>query len=536
MHAAVPRGNLRGRGRKGPPVRKSLLVACCACAALTLCGRAAANVTFGITEDTGALGDPAMFYSTLNDLGATENRIAINWDPAQPTTIPNQPGLDYWLPQATIHAVRVLFSVAPAHPVDITSSPARIPQFAAFLQQLARTYPFVKDYVIGNEPNQPRFWRPQFSSTGANLSGSAYEPLLAASYDALKAVDPSINVIGVGLSPRGNDNPFAKDNISTSPVRFLHDLGVAYRASKRTKPLMNELGFHPYPNQNNDPPLKGYPWPKAGIPNLDRIKQAVWDAFNGTAQPVFAERGKAAPANALKLDLDETGWQVAIPAVLQKLYTGTENVVTIDEGTQAQYYSDIVRFVSCDPDVRSLSFFHLIDEQQLQGWQSGLLRLDDSKRPSYASVKSAIAQTQGKCALTPPGWTHTTTVNGATVAFGYLGSPKGWNNRLWRFRTSVQEDASYKAAVFKLGSRKLTVKARKAVLKALANPRGKPLLAAKGTALAYKSKLVALPKQRLKRAGWYVYGIRLAAAMNPQRTFVSLSRPFLVRARPGARR
>ena len=87
-------------------------------------------------------------------------------------------------------------------------------------------------------------------------------------------MNPSINVIGVGLSPRGNDNPFAKDNVLTSPVRFLHDVGLAYRASKRTKPLMDELGFHPYPNQNNDPPLKGYPWPKAGIPNLDRIKQA----------------------------------------------------------------------------------------------------------------------------------------------------------------------------------------------------------------------------------------------------------------------
>ncbi len=57
-------------------MKKTLFVACCACAALAFCGRAAANVTFGITEDTGVLGDPTMFYSTLNDLGATENRIA----------------------------------------------------------------------------------------------------------------------------------------------------------------------------------------------------------------------------------------------------------------------------------------------------------------------------------------------------------------------------------------------------------------------------------------------------------------------------
>src|SRR5207244_4694749 len=127
-------------------------------------------------------------------------------------------------------------------------------------------------------------------------------------------------------------------------------------------------------------------------PNLDRIKQAVWNAFNGTAQPVFAERGKTPPPKALKLDLDETGWQVAIPAALQRLYTGKENVVTIDEGTQAQYYSDIVHFVSCDPDVRSLSFFHLVDEVDFDRWQSGLIRLDTWKRHSYVSVHNGLAQ------------------------------------------------------------------------------------------------------------------------------------------------
>jgi|tagenome__1003787_1003787.scaffolds.fasta_scaffold20975324_2 hypothetical protein len=508
---------------------KTLLIACCACAALALTGSAAANVTFGITEDTGALNDPSAFYTTLNDLGATENRIAISWDAAKPTAIPNQSALDFWIPQAAIRGVRVVFAIAPAHPGDITSSPSRVGQFTAFLRQLTAAYPNVKDYVIGNEPNQPRFWQPQFSATGASASGGAYEPLLAASYDTLKAVDPSINVIGLGLSPRGNDNPLAKDNVSVSPVRFLRDLGVAYRASKRNKPLMDELGFHPYPNQNNDPPLKGYPWPKAGIPNLDRIKQAAWDAFNGTAQPIFAERGKRAPAKALKLDLDETGWQVAIPAALQKLYTGKENVIPIDEGTQAQYYSDIVRFVSCDPDVRSLSFFHLIDEQDLDRWQSGLMRLDDSRRPSFTSVKTSIAQTQGKCALTPPGWSHIANVSGAKVAFGYLGRAKVRSNKLWRFHLSLQEDATYTAAVFRVSPGRVTAKAKKAIAKTLAGARARPLLVKRGQGLAYKTTLVALPKQRLKRAGWYVYGIQVAAAMNPKRSLVAVSPPFRVR-------
>jgi hypothetical protein len=96
---------------------------------------------------------------------------------------------------------------------------------------------------------------------------------------------------------------------------------------------------------------------------------------------------------------------------------------------------------------------------------------------------------------------------------------------------AAQEDATYKAGVFRVAPGKLKAKARKAILKSLASSRSRPLLAANGTALAYKSRLVALPKQRLKRAGFYVYGIQLAAAMNPQRTYVAISRPFRVKAR-----
>ena len=102
---------------------------------------------------------------------------------------------------------------------------------------------------------------------------------------------PAINVIGVGLSPRGNDNPRARGNLSISPVRCIRDMGRAYRASKRTRPIMDELSFHPLPNLATDQLGRGYPWPNAGLANLDRIKQAVWDAFNGTGQPTFEEAG-----------------------------------------------------------------------------------------------------------------------------------------------------------------------------------------------------------------------------------------------------
>ena len=122
-------------------MKRAWIVICCACAALALVPGAAAKVSFGITEDTGALSDPDSFYTTLSDLGVTENRIGILWNPAQPYAIQDQADLDYWIPSAAIHGIRIILAVSPAHPRDVTGSPAAIAQFAAFMQQLARTYP-----------------------------------------------------------------------------------------------------------------------------------------------------------------------------------------------------------------------------------------------------------------------------------------------------------------------------------------------------------------------------------------------------------
>ena len=75
---------------------------------------------------------------------------------------------------------------------------------------------------------------------------------------SLKGIDPAIEVVGIGLSPRGNDKPKAKSNVSTSPVRFVRALGAWYRASGRTRPLMDAFSFHPYPNKATDPLDRGY--------------------------------------------------------------------------------------------------------------------------------------------------------------------------------------------------------------------------------------------------------------------------------------
>ena len=120
-------------------MKKALIVSCCACVALLFCARASANVAFGITEDTGALGDPSLFYTTLNDLGATENRIAISWDPANPTAIPAQPALDVWVPEASSHAVSPESMCCTPHPPVGWRRPRIRPPFSGMASRGYRT-------------------------------------------------------------------------------------------------------------------------------------------------------------------------------------------------------------------------------------------------------------------------------------------------------------------------------------------------------------------------------------------------------------
>jgi hypothetical protein len=494
----------------------------CTCAALALAGAAQGGLAVGVTEDAGktvAGGGP--FFLTMSDVGLTVNRVSVSWDPAKPTAIPAPAEIKSWLPQARARGVHIIFAVAPLHARDLTTSPTAPAQFVAFIQQLAKAFPQVTEYVIGNEPNQPRFWLPQFSATGQPISAVTYEPVLASAYDALKAINPAIRVIGVGLSPRGNDQPAAKNNVSRSPVRFLRDLGIAYRVSHRARPIMDGLAFHPYPNSSRDPLDKGYRWPNAGFANLDRIKQAVWDAFHGTSQQTFAETGVASKfAAPLTFDLDEVGWQVAIPAGLASFYVGTESVPTTDEATQAQIYSDLIKETECDPTVHSLSFFHLVDEADLDRWQSGLERADGSHRPSYDAIKETLAQTHGNCQGAETTWVHTTQVVAASVKWGNLRKARRLKQRRWGFSVAAGEEASFRAGIFKAGPRGAVLVRR------LTGGRPKPLLRALGTIEA-KSRSVVFPARRLK-AGRYVYVIKFTSTVNPYRVSAFYSRAFRV--------
>ncbi len=383
-------------------IRRRLVGAAAAAALALACASGSVAADFGANDDTGKYaGDGgAGFYTSMAALGLKQTVVTVRWAPSDPVALIERSLLDVTVPAATLAGLKVVFATYPYPPRDIESGVARPRAFADWLAALAKDYPTVRQFVVGNEPNQPAFFRPQFRK-GKQVSAARFGAFLAAGYDALKSVDPAIMVVGVGLSPRGNDRPLAKSNISTSPVRFLAALGRWYRRSGRTEPLMDGFSFHPYPNRATDPLTRGYPWPGAGFANLARIKQSLWDAFAGTPQPTTVD--------GLKLYLDEVGWQVDTEGLPG--YTGFENVAVTDEETQANVYRELVMQAQCDPDIAEVNVFGYFDDPLRTGFQAALHRADGAPRPAADAVKQAILQ---GCYVPPGAWQPTRGVVGAS--------------------------------------------------------------------------------------------------------------------------
>ena len=255
--------------------------------------------------------------------------------------------------------------------------------FAAYTASLARQLP-ARDFIIGNEPNLNRFWMPQFGPGGEDVAAQDYELLLAESYDALKAVSDEVNVIGGALAPRGSDRPeLARD--THSPTAFIRDLGIAYRQSGRDKPIMDILAYHPYETNSSVPPGKPHPNSTTiTLGDYDRLRALLGEAFDDTAQ-----EGEDLP-----ILYTEFGVETRIPEDKQSLYEGKEfaSVKPVSEDVQADDYVKAIRLAACQETVIGILLFHVFDEIDLRGWQSGVRYVDGTPKQSYEPVKQAAEE------------------------------------------------------------------------------------------------------------------------------------------------
>jgi len=349
---------------------------------------ASMTMQIGAAEDEGRNADPAVARAKM-DLAAAAGfdsvRVTAIWAPGESAVPPDQlQALQSVSAAAAFDGITIWTTVMPyGSKTTPLTAPAR-KQFASFAADLVRRVPAIPYVIVGNEPNINRYWLPQFTRSGSDAAAPAYEALLAQTYDAIKKASTNTFVVGGSVSPHGSDDP-TNPRQTHSPTAFITDLGAAYRASGRAKPIMDGFAFHPYGENSSIPPTETHPTSTAiGLADYDKLVGLLGKAFDGTAQ-----RGSTLP-----IVYDEYGVESVVPPAKTSLYHGREPSTTkpVSEATQGEYYDEALTMAACQPNVKAMFLFHVTDESDLSRWQSGVYYVNGTPKPSRAVVKQTIDQ------------------------------------------------------------------------------------------------------------------------------------------------
>jgi len=342
------------------------------------------NLHVGVVEDSPIWADPNVETARAQQAGFDTIRMTAQWSSGHTAL---EHSVLVRIQQAVLAAqargIRVVIAIYNTGSSETPADPILQGEFVQFAQSTAASLPLVSTFVVGNEPNSNYYWQPQFDTRGGDNAAAQYEGLLAASYDAIKSVRPDATVAGGALDSAGTDDPAAA-RPAHSPLTFIRDMGVAYRASHRTKPIMDVFDEHIYQDNSSIPPSMPHPSsPAIAEADYQRLVTALGQAFDGTAQA----------GSGLPIVYGEFGVESVIPANEAGAYTGTEspNTKPVDEATQAAYYIQAIKLALCQPTVTGIYLFHLEDEADLSRWQSGVYYADGNPKSSLGPVRDAAA-------------------------------------------------------------------------------------------------------------------------------------------------
>jgi hypothetical protein len=370
--------------------------------------RAAPGLLVGVDDDTAKWqGRSRGLVATYRDLGLDRVRVTIPWKlgRTKPTRIVGR--YLHRVAGMIVQGQQVVLAIygrAKQAPVDSTGRA----QYCGFAAHVLARLP-VHEVVIWNEANSPEYW-PQ--AAGA----PAYEALLATCWDQLHRLHRGIRVI-------------SSTAVHWDPAGFIRRLGEAYRASGRSRPILDLFGHNPYPDFAAEPPSTRHADPATvGEGDLERLQSAIDEAFSGTDQPV--------PTIGRPLIWYlEDGFQTRVPAAERSHYRGVESDpsvlpplssgagaqgASLDQATQLR---NALLLAYCQPDVGAFFNFELIDEDRLSGWQSGLLWRGGDRKGSYNAFREVVAQVkagQVSCAAVPGAPDGDATESGGSLALRAL--------------------------------------------------------------------------------------------------------------------
>jgi hypothetical protein len=398
------------------PLRRRLLlattVALLAAAVQAVPALGGPGMIVGADEDMFVWGNAQEAASNARMLGLKAVRITHQWHPGE-SKVPADFQDTIYRIVGDVSGLRVVVSLY-GRPDDAPRTDEARQQFCSYVADLMKVNPQITDVVIWNDPNDQAWWAPQFNPDGSSAAPAEYEALLAACWDAAHAVQASANVVAAAAA-KVSALPGGFTIGYNPPGRWISELATAYKASGRTKPIFDTFGYIAKPLGSTERPWAKHPGSASfGIGDYDALVAALTTGFQGTGQPVPGQNGTTIWYLA-------QGYQTTPDPAHAAQYTGSETDSApvpalspneaADDGAgpgsdQPLQLADAIKLAYCQPFVGAYFNFHLVDEKDLAGWQSGVYYSDGTPKPGYQALHRTAGEVNAKsiaCGFVPGG-------------------------------------------------------------------------------------------------------------------------------------
>ncbi|HZP73973.1 MAG TPA: hypothetical protein VFA97_11425 [Gaiellaceae bacterium] len=340
-----------------------LLVAVAACVS-TASAQAAKSIRYGIQDDAWLEYGPGTLdqrLATFKQLGVPLVRFTLRWNqiavrrPKNPNS-PRDPAYDWHEADRILRGLR-RYGLTPV--LTLLGTPAwanggRGPNYApphprdfrAFARAAATRYPWVRDWLIWNEPNKPLWLRP-------TRAAIYVQHLLNPAYEAIHSVLPHAQVGGGVTAPRGGLGGVA-------PVTWVHGMALAHAK-------LDAYAHHPYPSSPRETPSSG------GCKNCPSITMATLPKLLILVRRYFGPK---------PVWLTEYGYQTNPP----------DTFLGVPPKKQATLLGLAAMRAWRLPRVTMLIQYLYRDEVALSRFQTGLVYADSRPKPALQEFKLPFAQ------------------------------------------------------------------------------------------------------------------------------------------------
>jgi hypothetical protein len=253
----------------------------------------------------------------------------------------------------------------------VPTGPVRRPQpraYGRFVRRLGTRFPEVRRWGLWNEPNQPRWLRPQFARRHGRVvlvSARRYRALARAGIGALRATGHGADVILLGeTAPIGRTTGRPATRLA-APAPFIRSL-----LSRGPRLRVTGFAHHPYTSGAGAPVGAPLSPGQISIGNVGTLKRLL---ARGARRGVIP--------GGLPIWYTEFGYQTDPP----------DARLGVSYARQAEYINQADAIAAADPRVAAVSQYQLVDDRDVFGFQTGLRRFGSlARKPSYGAYRMPL--------------------------------------------------------------------------------------------------------------------------------------------------